>query len=201
MMNGYLVLASLALFQFNLLLAFGIGLHSVTGADSGTGGTEGGGSGPARALIQWPVCALAVFASWLLFTSDFASAFGGGLALALAFPVSALLLFGLDRLAGLAVPSYGRGGGGLSPYSAYAGSAIAAVLFTLRLASTVAEAALLSACFPLGGLCASVLLRGIASRASREAVPRFLRGKPLLLLTMALLCLICSSLAYVMLYK
>jgi hypothetical protein len=193
-MNGYLVLASLALFQFNLLLGLGIGLNGVMGVK------EDGKSRPLHAVCQWAASGVSVFASWFLFTSVPVSAFSGGLSCVLAYPASALLLFAADRLAGLLVPSYRRESGALSPYSAYAGSAIAALLLTLRLASTAAEAALLSGCFPLGLIAASALLRTIASRSSREAVPRFLRGKPLLLLTMAVLTLICSSIAYIMLY-
>jgi electron transport complex protein RnfA len=86
-----------------------------------------------------------------------------------------------------------------SPVAAYDGLIITAVILTLRLAGSFAEAAALSLGFSLGSLIAVIILGDIHRRSSLERVPHFLRGMPLLLISMGLMSLIFSSVAAILL--
>jgi electron transport complex protein RnfA len=80
-----------------------------------------------------------------------------------------------------------------SPLSAYNGLVPAALIMSLNMASSLIDAAVLALGFYGGLLLASLILREIQKRASLEAVPEFLRGLPLMLISMGLLSLIFSA--------
>jgi electron transport complex protein RnfA len=75
------------------------------------------------------------------------------------------------------------------------GLTAASLFLTLHLASGFIEAAVLALGFALGVLLALLILNEIHRRSCMEAVPRFLRGSPLALISMGLLSLIFSSAA------
>ncbi|GHV92351.1 hypothetical protein AGMMS50268_28540 [Spirochaetia bacterium] len=77
--------------------------------------------------------------------------------------------------------------------SAYDGLVPLALLLTLNLAFTFMEAVILSLGFALGFLFSILILNEIRRRSALEAVPLFLRGLPLTLISMGLLSLIFSS--------
>jgi electron transport complex protein RnfA len=76
---------------------------------------------------------------------------------------------------------------------------VAASLFiTMNLSGSFAEAAVLSFGFAAGILLAMVILREIRHRSEMEAVPKFLRGSPLAIISMGLLSLCFSSAAFML---
>jgi electron transport complex protein RnfA len=85
-----------------------------------------------------------------------------------------------------------------SAVTAYDGLAAAALFVTLNLAESFFDAALLALGFALGILASLLILAEIRRRASMEEVPRFLRGSPLVLVSMGLLSLIFSSAAAIL---
>jgi electron transport complex protein RnfA len=70
-----------------------------------------------------------------------------------------------------------------------------ALFIMLNIAGNLAEAAVISLGFVLGIVLAVVIVGEIRRRSAMEAVPRFLRGGPLVLIAMGLLSLIFSSTA------
>jgi Na+-translocating ferredoxin:NAD+ oxidoreductase RnfA subunit len=72
-----------------------------------------------------------------------------------------------------------------------------ALFLILGLAGGFAEAAMLSFGFSAGAALAVLIVGEIRRRSSMEAVPRCLRGGPLVLVTMGLLSLVCISAAMV----
>jgi hypothetical protein len=133
---------------------------------------------------------LSVLILWGLFSRIPAFLYLGFGEYFLMFPLSALVCTGLEKLFFLAAPKAGNPL--FAPMSGYNGMAPVALLLTLRLAASFAEAAVLALGFSLGALAAMVIPNEIRRRASVEAVPRFLRGAPIMALSMGLLSLIAS---------
>jgi electron transport complex protein RnfA len=82
-----------------------------------------------------------------------------------------------------------------SVLSAYNGLVFVAVFFVLKAADSVLDALIMSASFSVGYMLSMAIVLEIHKRASIEAVPRALRGAPLLLITLGLLSLVCSAAA------
>ncbi|MCL2066109.1 MAG: hypothetical protein FWG99_01430 [Treponema sp.] len=80
----------------------------------------------------------------------------------------------------------------------FCGGICAAVLFiSLNIAKNIVEAAALTLGFILGIFLSIMIIREIRRRAALEAVPRFLRGSPLLLISMGLLSLVFTASALI----
>jgi electron transport complex protein RnfA len=106
-----------------------------------------------------------------------------------------MFLCGLEQLVSLGT---GKPVGGLfEPVTSYDGLGAAALFITMNAASRFVEAAVLSAGFSLGLLLSLLILREIRRRSRMEAVPRFLRGSPLVLVSMGLLSLVSGALAVI----
>ncbi|GHV87652.1 hypothetical protein AGMMS50267_00120 [Spirochaetia bacterium] len=97
------------------------------------------------------------------------------------------------------VPAGAMGSRLFSIMSAHNGLTLTALVLSLRLAGSFSAALALSLGFSLGGLLSVFSLRAIIRRASLEAVPKTLRGIPLLLISMSLMALIFSALSVVFL--
>lgn len=80
----------------------------------------------------------------------------------------------------------------------YGGIAAAALFITLNTANNFLNAVSLSFGFTAGILLAFIILGEIHKRAALEAVPKFLRGNPLTLISMGLLSLIFSGASLLM---
>jgi electron transport complex protein RnfA len=183
-MSAPLQLAALAVFSglsMNLLLQCGLGMRGAA--------REGERASP---FIQSGLVFLAVLILWVFFSYLFSPGFFEYLLL---FPLSALICAGLERLLfGLVL----KRAAPKSPDCCFCDGVAAAALFlTLHLASGFLEAAVLSLGFALGTLLALLILAELRRRSRMEAVPRFLRGSPLTLISMGLLSLIFSSAALI----
>jgi electron transport complex protein RnfA len=177
-------LAALAVFSslsMNLFLQCGLGMRRAV--------QDGGKPLP---FVQVGLLVLAVLILWVFFSYLPALGF---FAYLLLFPLSALVYAGLERLFFRLVLKRKFP----QPQVCFFcdGLAAAALFLTLHLASGFIEAAVLALGFALGLLLSLLILAEIRRRSRMEAVPRFLRGSPLVLISMGLLSLIFSSTALI----
>jgi electron transport complex protein RnfA len=183
-MSAPALLAALAVFSslaMNLLLQCGLGMReAVRGEDT------------QLAFLQAALVFVPVFLLWMVFSYVL---FLGFFAYLLLFPLSALVYAGLERFLFQVILKREDAG---TPAPGFSCGVCAAALFlTLHLASGFIEALVLSLGFALGLLLARLILAEIRRRSGMEAVPRFLRGSPLTLISMGLLSLIFSSAALI----
>jgi electron transport complex protein RnfA len=184
------VLISLAVFSglsLNLIVQLGLGMGKV--------GVKWSGD-ERLPLPQMGILFLSVPLLWGFFSYLLSPFFFGFAEYFLLFPLSALVCMGLERLSGVLFRLPPAQSGLFSPMTSYDGLVLAALLLTLRLASTFTEALVLSLGFSAGTLLSLLILRGVRRRSLMERVPPLLRGVPLTLLSMGLLALIFSSLGF-----
>ncbi|MDR0524669.1 MAG: hypothetical protein LBG90_02210 [Spirochaetaceae bacterium] len=175
-------------FSLNLILHFGLGIRetaesleqSLPAPVFQTGVLAG------SVFILWGIC------SYLLPILSF-----GFLEYFLLYPMSALLCLALEAGAIKFAPGLVPRSKIFPALSGYNGLVPSGLWLTLHLAGTPLEALILSAGFGGGVLFALVLLEYIRKRSALESVPRNLRGRPLLLITMGLLSLVTASLTVV----
>lgn len=188
-------LASMGIFAAlacNLVLHFGLGIRALA--------MEKENSGAGRTfciirLFEGGLIFLAVLILWVVFTYIIEPLRLGFFRFILIFPLSAPLCAGLEALLGRFLPRE-RGRSPLfKSVSAYEGLVPAALFLSLHAAANVLEAAVLAFCFGLGVLFPTLVLEEIRRRAGFEAVPRFLRGSPLALVTLGLMSLVFASAA------
>ncbi|MDR2900151.1 MAG: hypothetical protein LBV20_01335 [Treponema sp.] len=84
---------------------------------------------------------------------------------------------------------------GSSVLSAYNGLIFGAAFFVLKMAESFTDALIMAAGFSLGYMLSMAIILEIHKRSSIEAVPKALRGSPLLLISLSLLSLVCSAAA------
>ena len=119
----------------------------------------------------------------------------------LLFPTSCLFISTLDYLYRRYIKreangrTNGRDDGRGKQVFREAGLAAAVVFIMLNVAGHIIEAAVVSLGFTLGIIVAFLIIGEVRRRSAIEAVPRFLRGRPLALIIMGLLSLVFSSVA------
>jgi electron transport complex protein RnfA len=186
-------LAALAVFSgisMNLLLQLGLGIRDLgLKADQNV----------RTSLLRWGILFLSVILLWIFFTYALSPLSLGFMEYFLVFPLTVMAGRGLERLLRRIFPPRISAKILFPAMSSYDGMVIAALVLTLRLAFSFAQALTLSLGFSLGGLVSALILRGIHRRSSMETVPPSLRGIPLLLISMGLLALIFSALAVILL--
>ena len=209
----FLILAVFSGLSMNLILRFGIGLQQIAlEEDPGQSGENA-----KWAFLVWPgIYFISVMFLWLFFTILQSVLFLGFLEYILIFPVSSLFFTVMEYLVRrlvLKIDWRGQVVSGnfiINDYffigslmtgavqSSFNGAIVGAALFiTLGLAGGFAQAAMLSFGFSAGASLAVLILGEIRRRSAMEAVPRCLRGGPLVLVTMGLLSLVFTSLAMV----
>jgi electron transport complex protein RnfA len=200
--------------SLNLLLQFGLGISGIIPEQNAPPGGR-------AACVFWKlnacfslVLCVSVFALWLFFTYVLTPLTLGFLESFLLFPLSVAACAALELVLSKGLKALGLTGQefsgkqkdaapledtapALTSISAYNGLVLAALLITLRLASSAAEALALALGLSLGRLAAALILREIYKRSCLETVPRTLRGFPLILISMGLLSLIFSSAAVI----
>jgi electron transport complex protein RnfA len=187
-MNNIIILAVFSIFSFNLVLKFGLGAKEIY---------ESSGDNIAVSLFHWLIMFITVFFSWLIFTFILSPLSLGFLEYFLLFPLTAFLSFGMESLLFLLIP------GGITKkrvfyvYSSYSGLILTALILTLRFADTAADAVVLAFCFSFGAFFVKTLLLMIRLRGKNEKISVFFQRQPLLLVSMALLSLVFSSIAYI----
>ena len=221
----FLTLAVFSGLSMNLILRFGIGLQRIVLEEDGEGAPlrDSGENAKWVFLVWLGIYFFSVMLLWLFFSLLQSAVFLGFLEYILIFPVSFLLFTGIEYLAMRLVLRTGWRGGTVSLYlmeaagnppvhgasheaavngalhnAAMNGAMVGAALFImLGLAGGFAEAVTLSFGFSAGAAFAVLIVGEIRRRSAMEAVPRCLRGGPLVLIAMGLLSLVCISAAMV----
>ncbi|MDR2952808.1 MAG: hypothetical protein LBU82_06170 [Treponema sp.] len=165
--------------SMNLMLQCGLGLSNAASAKK---------KSKQLVLIQAGIIFTAVILLWVIFAKIISSIVSGIYIFVLLFPASSLLYDSLESLTFRWLLK--REMENEFPVSFSSGITAAAAFISLTAARGFIEAVALSFGFASGVLLAFLILGEIRLRASLEAVPRFLRGKPLTLISMGLLSLV-----------
>ena len=209
-------LAALAVFSglsLNLLLSFALGTVGVAGDAIPKGENK-----ERIPLFQLGVLFISVLILWLFFTYMIPSFWRGFSEYFLFFPLSSLMCMGFEFLGEQLFPRLFQKFGSeatsksrtdassrtedslhikkvFPAFTAYDGLVPASLLITFSLAGNFSGAVVLALFFVLGNLFAMLILNEIRRRSTLEWVPRFLRGSPLVFISMGLLSLISASAA------
>jgi electron transport complex protein RnfA len=173
--------------SLNLILQFGLGIQHI-GLDD-----ENRVRSYELPVVQGGILFLAVPLLWFFFVYMVGPLSLGFLEYMLLFPLSVLVCRGLEGAVDYFFPRALPAVKAFTPLSAYNGLVPAALMMSLCLASSLAEVVILSLGFCGGLLLAILILKEIQRGSSLEAVPEFLRGLPLMLISMGLLSLIFSA--------
>jgi electron transport complex protein RnfA len=183
------VLAVFAGLSLNLILQFALG----------TGGallfTRDSRENPFP-VFQTANLFVSVFVLWAAYYYILKPLSGGALEYFLLFPLSALVCLGFESLWKKLFPKQ-EGDRAFSALTAYGGLVPVSLIMTIHLALTVFDAAVLAFSFALGCFLALLILGEIRRRSSLEQVPRYLRGAPLVLISMGLLSMIFAVAAWI----
>jgi len=192
-------LAALAIFSglsLNLLLQFALGTAGAAGDRPYRGRRE-------LPLFQFGIMFISVLLLWIIFSDILPPSWRGFLEYFLYFPLSALVCAGLELLGERVLlriiprmqPKFEGIKKVFSACTAYDGLVLVSLIITLAISGSFAGAFVLSLFFALGNLTAMLVLNEIHRKSTMELVPRFLRGSPLILISMGLLSLISASAA------
>jgi electron transport complex protein RnfA len=173
--------------SLNLIIQFGLGIQYI-----GFGG-EDEEKLYEIPLVQGGLLFLSLPILWFFFTHILVLLSLGFFEYMLLFPLSVLVCMGLETAVHHFFPKAMPEVKLFTPLSAYNGLVPAALMMSLNMASSLIEVTILALGFYGGLLLAILILREIQKRASLEAVPEFLRGMPLMLISMGLLSLIFSA--------
>ena len=200
-------LAALAVFSglsLNLLLQFALGASGTAGDAPGKGRRE-------IPFFQFCVLFISVVFLWLFFSYFFPPRMRGFSEYFLLFPFSALACTGFELLFERVLPRilkrrFPKVFAIIGPqiesqkkifsgFTAYEGLAFASLFITLNLAAGFGAVLVLALFFVLGNMAAMFTLNEIRRRSTLEWVPRYLRGSPLIFISMGLLSLVSASAA------
>ena len=186
-------LAALAVFSglsLNLLLQFALGTAGVAADIHPKSQTT-----RAIPVFQLTVMFLSVICLWVVFNYLFPPFWKGFSEYFLVFPLSALACMGFEKLGQRVFARYVSFVKVFSAFTAYDGLVLVSLIITFALAGSFAGALVLALFFACGNMVAMLVLNEIRRRSTLEWVPRFLRGSPLILISMGLLSLISASAA------
>ena len=189
-------LAGMAVFSglsLNLLLQFAIGTAGIAGVNKKA---EEKGKIP---VIQFIILFISVLLLWIFFSYILPAFWRGFSEYFLFFPLSALVCMGLELIGERLFPKLYSGFRGIkktfSAITAYEGLIPASLMIAFAVAGNFADTFVLSLFFTLGNTAAMLILNEIRRRSLLEYVPKYLRGSPLILISMGLLSLISASVA------
>ncbi|MDR1466245.1 MAG: hypothetical protein LBI40_01290 [Treponema sp.] len=180
-----ILLAVSASLAFNLIIQFGLGVYELTGKKA-----------TPLPFMQVGILFVSVWFLWAVFTYALIPLFSIFFGYILFFPFCSVACTGLENLAyrlrqdifpKMEMVKV------FSPLSAYDGIAVVALVLTIHIAGTFLEAFVVSLSFAAGILFSILILNEIRKKASMEAAPVFLQGKPLMLISMGFLSLIFTS--------
>jgi electron transport complex protein RnfA len=185
-------IACLAVFSglsLNLLLQFALG---TAGAAADTGHKTS--TKRELPLIQFCIFFISTLVLWVFFKYLLPGFWRGFSEYFLFFPLSAIVCMGLELFLERVLPRFFSKFKGFkksfSAITAYDGLIPASLIITFIAAKTFTDALVIALSFNLGNLAAMLTLNEIGRRSTLEWVPKYLRGTPLILISMGLLSLI-----------
>jgi len=190
-MNGMMFLSFLIFssISMNLILHFGIGIK---------GASESKNPIDASTLVKSAVIFFAVILLWLFFSKVVSSISSGVFIYILLFPVTSIVYNGFEYLIFRYLVKKDPKEEGIISFPC--GITSIAAFICINIANNFLQAIVISFGFIAGIFLVNLIVREIRKRAALEAVPVFMRGKPLVLVTMGLLSLVFST-ASLLLFK
>jgi electron transport complex protein RnfA len=165
----------------NLLLQCALGIKGVC---------ESKNPGRLTNLIRTGIIFIASILIWILFSRIISSIIHGIFIYVLLFPVTSLVYNGLEHVVFKILLKHENDND--FSISFPEGITAAAVFICMNIANSFLETLTLSFGFAFGAYLVFIILGEIRRRAVLEAVPQFLRGKPLVLISMGMLSLVFS---------
>jgi electron transport complex protein RnfA len=182
-------LAALAIFSglsLNLILSFALGAAGMAGETRGKRGIP---------IVQFGIMFISILFLWIIITVLLPPHWRGFAEYFLFFPLSAMACMGLERIVDRILPEFRSKL--FNSSSGYDGLVPISLLITLSLAADFLQAFVFALFFVLGNLAAMLVLNEIRRKSTLEKVPAFLRGSPLVLISMGLLSLITGTTAVI----
>jgi len=182
-MNGmFFLLFIYSVFSINLVLQCALGIK---------GAAESKMPFNISVLVKLCLIFISVISLWFFFSRILYSLFSGLFIYVLLFPVSAIIYDGLEYLIFRFVLK--KDAKSESVISFPNGITAVAVFVCIIIAGNFLEALILSFGFTSGIFLVNLIIREIRRRAALEAVPVFMHGKPLVLITMGMLSLVFTT--------
>jgi electron transport complex protein RnfA len=185
-------IAGLAVFSglsLNLLLQFALGTAGVA-ADT----VHKTNAKRELPLIQFCIFFILILVLWVFFKYLLPDFWRGFSEYFLFFPLSAIICMGLELFAERVLPRiFSKFNGfkkSFSAITAYDGLIPASLIIAFIAAETFIDVLVIALSFVLGNLAAMITLNEIGRRSALEWVPKYLRGSPLIFVSMGLLSLI-----------
>jgi len=168
-------------FSMNLLLQCGLGIKNAAESKEPLG---------LSTLIKTGIIFFSIVIMWVFFSRIVSSIIPGVFIYVLLFPVSSIFY---DVLEYLVFRYLYKKDSGSECYVSFPGGITAVSVFIcINMANNFFEALVMAFGFTAGLMLVYVIIREVRKRAALETVPRFLRGKPLVLITMGMLSLVFS---------
>ena len=182
-MNGMLLVFFIySAFTINFVLQCALGIKGIAESKSHL---------PLSGLIKLGLIFLSVVFLWFFFSGILFSVISGFLLYILVFPVSSITYNGLEYIVFRYFLKKEAKFESIVDFPA--GITAVAVFICINIAHNILETAVLSLGFTFGIFLVNIIISEIRRRAALEAVPVFLRGKPLVLISMGLLSLVFSA--------
>jgi electron transport complex protein RnfA len=169
-------------FTMNIVLQCGLGIK---------GAVESKTVFNMPAFIKLGLIFLSIIILWLFFSKVIFSLISGVFIYVLLFPVSAIIYNGLEYF--IFKFLYKNNNKTETFINFPDGITAAAVFICINIANDITDVLTLSFGFTFGIFLINLIIREIRKRAALEAVPVFLRGKPLVLIAMGMLSLIFTA--------
>jgi len=176
-------------FSMNIVLQCGLGIKGAAESKNPPG---------LSTLIRTGMIFFSVIVLWFFFSRIVYPIIPSVFIYVLLFPVSSIVYEALEYL--IFQYLYKGNSNGECIVSFPGGITAVCVFICINLADNFLEAAVLSFGFTAGIFLVYLIIREVRKRADLEAVPHFLRGKPLVLITMGMLSLV-FSLVSILLFR
>lgn len=176
----YLLLFIYSGFTINIVLHCGLGIRKIVESKYALN---------KAAFIKLSIIFTSIILIWLFFSEFIFSMFSGTFVYVLLFPVSAVLYNGLEYF----IFTYLYKKDSETFISFPDGIVAVSVFVCVNIANNLQEAVMLAFGFTFGIFIVNLIIGEIRRKAELEAVPVFLRGKPLVIIAMGMLSLVFTA--------
>ena len=189
-----LLLLIYSAFTINLLLQCGLGI--IGAVETSSNNSKWREPLDLKTLIKSCIIFFSVIILWFLFARVFYSILPGVYLYVLLFPVSSIVYDVMEYVIFRYVVKKENQSERMINF--YGGITAVAAFLCINIAKNILETIVLSLGFTIGIFFVKLIIREIRRRAALEAVPLFLRGKPLVLITMGMLSLIFTTASFLL---
>jgi len=176
----YLLLFIYSGFTINIVLHCGLGIRKIVESKYALNKTT---------FIKLSIIFSSIILIWLFFSEIIFSVFSGTFVYVLLFPISTILYNGLEYF----IFTYLYKNESETFISFPDGIVAVSVFVCVNIANNLQEAVMLAFGFTFGIFIVNLIIGEIRRKAELEAVPVFLRGKPLVIIAMGMLSLVFTA--------